>query len=107
MHGLGLKTGIDNPARIARALTHAQVTDLLAVAALCGAADGGAPSSRRRGGAPVPVRARRLASILGMDDEPQAVFVGLTRGPGPCSRFLGVLTGVSVITRKLRRGRCG
>ena len=50
-----------------RPLTHAQVTDLLAVAALCGAADGGAPSSRRRGGAPVPVRARRLASILGMD----------------------------------------
>ena len=50
-----------------RPLTHAQVTDLLAVAALCGAADGGAPSARRRGGAPVPVRARRLASILGMD----------------------------------------
>jgi hypothetical protein len=50
-----------------RPLTHAQVTDLLAVAALCGAADGGAPSSRRRGGAPVPVRARRLASVLGMD----------------------------------------
>ena len=50
-----------------RPLTHAQVTDLLAVAALCGAADGGAPSSRRRGGAPVPVRARRLASILATD----------------------------------------
>ena len=50
-----------------RPLTHAQVTDLLAVAALCGAADGGAPSSRRRGGAPVPVRARRLASVLATD----------------------------------------
>ena len=44
MHGRGLETGIDN-LRIA-ALTHAQVTDLLAVAALCGAADGGAPSSQ-------------------------------------------------------------
>jgi glyoxylase-like metal-dependent hydrolase (beta-lactamase superfamily II) len=50
-----------------RPLTHAQVTDLLAVAALCGAADGGAPSERRRGGAPVPVRARRLASVLATD----------------------------------------
>ena len=64
----------------ARPLTHAQVTDLLAVAALSGASDGGAPTGRRRGGAPVLVRVRCLAGVLATDR-------GLA--PAPPKRFCG------------------